>query len=77
MSQEASSAFGKFGIEVGSVSVNVPTMQSYKDKIVTGLTQGIEGLFKKNKVEHVKVRLHLVFLQTDHLFLRVPDTAVG
>lgn len=52
--KEASSAFGKFGIEVGSVSVDVPTMQSYKDKIVTGLTQGIEGLFKKNKVEYLK-----------------------
>lgn len=56
MFQEASSEFGKFGIQVGSVSVDVPTMQKYKEKIVAGLTQGIEGLFKRNKVEYVKVR---------------------
>lgn len=52
--KEVSSDFGKFGIQVGSVSVDVPAMQNYKEKIVTGLTQGIEGLFKRNKVEYVK-----------------------
>lgn len=30
-------------------------MQNYKDKIVLGLTQGIEGLFKRNKVAYLKV----------------------
>lgn len=52
--KEAFSEFHKFGIQIGSVSVDVPTMQNYKEKIVTGLTQGIEGLFKRNKVEYVK-----------------------
>lgn len=56
--QEISSHFGKFGIQIGSASIDIPTMQKYKDKIVTGLTQGIEGLFKRNKVEYVKVRLY-------------------
>ena len=56
VSQEASTEFAKFGIEVGTVSVDLPTMQSYKDKVVSGLTQGIEYLFKRNKVEYVKVR---------------------
>lgn len=52
--KEAFSEFHKFGIQIGSVSVDVPTMQNYKEKIVTGLTQGIEGLFKRNKVEYIK-----------------------
>lgn len=30
------------------------TCLQYKDKAITGLTQGIEGLFKKNKVDYVK-----------------------
>jgi dihydrolipoamide dehydrogenase len=29
-------------------------MQSKKSKIVKGLTGGIEGLFKKNKVDYLK-----------------------
>ncbi len=29
-------------------------MQSNKDGIVTSLTKGIEGLFKKNKVTYLK-----------------------
>ncbi|CDJ55972.1 dihydrolipoyl dehydrogenase, putative [Eimeria maxima] len=52
--KEASSDFRKFGIRVDGVSVDIPAMQSYKDKIVGGLTQGIEGLFKRNKVEYIK-----------------------
>ena len=30
------------------------TMQKKKDKAVTGLTSGIEFLFKKNKVDYLK-----------------------
>ena len=34
--------------------MNVEKMLKAKDKSVTGLTKGIEGLFKKNKVAYVK-----------------------
>ena len=34
--------------------MNVSKMLKAKDKSVTGLTKGIEGLFKKNKVSYVK-----------------------
>lgn len=54
-SQEASSDFSRFGIRVSDVSVDISSMQNYKDKIVSGLTQGIEGLFKRNKVDYLKV----------------------
>merc|ERR1719226_296664 len=33
---------------------NVAKMMKQKDDAVSGLTKGIEGLFKKNKVEYVK-----------------------
>lgn len=42
----------KRGIEIGSVSLNLKTFMSYKDKSVTQLTKGIEFLFRKNKVDH-------------------------
>ena len=38
------------GINVKDSSIDVPTMQKRKDEIVSTLTQGIEGLFKKNKI---------------------------
>ena len=36
------------------MKLNLATMMKAKDKAVTGLTRGIEGLFKKNKVTYVK-----------------------
>ncbi|KAF9897519.1 dihydrolipoamide dehydrogenase precursor [Lobosporangium transversale] len=42
------------GIDVGSVSLNLPVMLKAKTTAVTGLTKGIEGLFKKNKVAYHK-----------------------
>ena len=36
------------------VSIDVGKMMEQKSKSVTGLTKGIEGLFKKNKVSYVK-----------------------
>jgi dihydrolipoamide dehydrogenase len=38
------------GILVDSARMDVATMQKRKERIVKGLTQGIEGLFKKNNV---------------------------
>ena len=41
------------GINVADAQIDVPVMQKRKQKVVTMLTKGIEGLFKKNKVERV------------------------
>ncbi|NDE14222.1 dihydrolipoyl dehydrogenase [bacterium] len=38
------------GVKVTGVSLDLPQMMKRKDEIVKGLTRGIEGLFKKNKV---------------------------
>ena len=45
--------FSKLGI-LGEVSLDIAQMQKQKDESVTGLTKGIEFLFKKNKVDWLK-----------------------
>lgn len=42
------------GIRVEGASVDVPAMLARKDGVVKGLTQGIAGLFKKNRIEWVR-----------------------
>ena len=44
----------KHGIKLGDVSLDLPAMLADKDKAVTGLTGGIEFLFKKNKIDWLK-----------------------
>ena len=48
------------GIKVDGLSVDIPTMISRKDKIVTAFTSGIAMLFKKNKVSSIHGRATLV-----------------
>ncbi|EKX42250.1 hypothetical protein GUITHDRAFT_153631 [Guillardia theta CCMP2712] len=51
---DATSHFKNYGINVGNVTLDIKTMMSQKESAVDGLTKGIEGLFKKNKVEYAK-----------------------
>ncbi|KAK7203783.1 dihydrolipoyl dehydrogenase [Myxozyma melibiosi] len=44
----------KRGIEVGDVKLNFEQFMKAKDDAVTGLTRGIETLFKQNKVDYYK-----------------------
>src|SRR5438477_6815186 len=48
--EEAKSKLGDHGVRVGSVELDLPAMMRRKDKVVTILTKGVEGLFKKNQV---------------------------
>jgi dihydrolipoamide dehydrogenase len=48
--EEAGHAFAEQGITVGTPKIDVPKMISRKAGIVTQLTAGIKGLFKKNKI---------------------------
>ena len=52
--EEAAHGFAKHGIKTKGLDVDIKKMQSHKDGIVEGLTQGIEGLFKKNKVTYLQ-----------------------
>ena len=38
----------------GNIEINVADMLKNKDEVVDGLTKGIEGLFKKNKIDYLK-----------------------
>jgi len=54
MYHDAEHNFKSKGINIEGLSLDWGAMQASKDKAVTGLTAGIEGLFKKNKVQYVK-----------------------
>eukprot|EP00897_Mesotaenium_endlicherianum_P010234 jgi/Mesen1/9239/ME000006S09241 len=56
MYHEAKHGFAKKGIIVSDVKLDLEAMMKQKNEAVTGLTKGIEGLFKKNKVTYVKGR---------------------
>ncbi|KAL2530679.1 Dihydrolipoyl dehydrogenase 1 [Forsythia ovata] len=50
----AKHSFASHGVKFSSVEVDLPAMLAQKDKAVGNLTKGIEGLFKKNKVNYIK-----------------------
>ncbi len=49
---ELTHKFADHGINCSSVKLDLAKMISRKDEIVKGLTKGIEGLLKKNKITH-------------------------
>jgi dihydrolipoamide dehydrogenase len=51
--EQAQSGFGKLGIKVEGVSLDLGQMMKAKTQVVRGLTKGIEFLFKKNKVDYI------------------------
>jgi dihydrolipoamide dehydrogenase len=48
--EEAQGHLAEHGVKVGKVELDLKTLMARKDKVVDGLTKGIAGLFKKNKV---------------------------
>lgn len=52
--EDATKSFDKHGIKLSGVELDLPAMMDHKLSSVDGLTKGIEGLFKKNKVTYVK-----------------------
>lgn len=48
------SRLAQHGIKTSKVELDLPTMMSRKDSVVQTLTRGVAGLFRKNKVEHVR-----------------------
>ncbi len=52
--QKAQKDFDKLGIETSSIKLNLSKMMQNKNKSVLTLTKGIEFLFKKNKIIHLK-----------------------
>jgi dihydrolipoamide dehydrogenase len=50
---DANHQFEKLGINISKPKIDVKKLVNNKNEIVAGLTAGIAGLFKKNKVEHI------------------------
>ena len=51
---KATQKFFDIGFEINNINLNLPKMMKNKEKSVSILTKGIEFLFKKNKVTHIK-----------------------
>lgn len=66
---EAENHLGQHGIVTKGVSLDLKAMHARKDKIVTQLTGGIAGLFKKNKVTHLVG--HAAFVRAEPGFVEV------
>lgn len=58
--EEAQKHLGDFGVEAKEVSLDLQKMMQRKDKIVDGLTGGVDYLFKKNKVTRYQGRGKIV-----------------
>tara|TARA_B110000438_G_scaffold303556_1_gene365607 strand:+ start:1933 stop:3339 length:1407 start_codon:yes stop_codon:yes gene_type:complete len=54
MYHKAQKEFNNLGIETGNIKLNLSKMMDNKEKSVSSLTKGIEFLFKKNKITHLK-----------------------
>jgi dihydrolipoamide dehydrogenase len=48
--EEAKAKLSEHGIRLAGVQLDLPAMMRRKERIVTTLTKGVEGLFKKNRV---------------------------
>ncbi|MGQ0527949.1 MAG: dihydrolipoyl dehydrogenase [Alphaproteobacteria bacterium] len=52
--EAAEKHFDHMGIKIGKLSLNLDAMMNFKDEVVLANTKGIEFLFKKNKITHLK-----------------------
>ena len=56
MYHKSQKEFDNLGIEISNIKLNLSKMMNNKNKSVLTLTKGIEFLFKKNKITHLKGR---------------------
>ena len=54
MYHKSKKEFDKLGIELNDIKLNLSKMMNNKNKSISILTKGVEFLFKKNKVHHLK-----------------------
>jgi dihydrolipoamide dehydrogenase len=51
---QSAKEWGLSGFDPAAVRIDMPAVHARKDKMITGLTGGIEMLFKKNKIDWIK-----------------------
>jgi dihydrolipoamide dehydrogenase len=61
---QAREKFARHGVVCDGVKLDLPAMMGRKNTVVKGLTQGIEGLFKKNKITRFHGQARLRTAQT-------------
>jgi dihydrolipoamide dehydrogenase len=74
---QAAKEWGLSGIDGAAVSIDMPAVHARKDKMVSGLTGGIEMLFKKNKIEWIKGTARLTGGLGVEVSLHDPSTGSG
>ena len=57
---EAKRGFAEHGVKLGEVSLDLAAMMARKDKVVDGLTKGVEYLFRKHRIAWLKGRGRVV-----------------
>jgi len=70
--EAAHGTLAKWGVKTSGVEVDLDTMHGSRKEAVKGLTQGVEFLFKKNKIEWLKGRAKFESADT----VKVGDRAV-
>jgi len=68
--QQAKSEFDQHGISTNSLAIDIKTMQSRKNQVVSDLTQGILSLFKANNVEMIPGRAKITTSDTIEVISR-------
>jgi dihydrolipoamide dehydrogenase len=74
---QAAKEWGLSGIDGAAVSIDMPAVHTRKDKMIAGLTGGIEMLFKKNKIEWIKGTARLTGGLGVEVTLNDPSTGSG
>jgi dihydrolipoamide dehydrogenase len=69
----AKGRFGRHGIKVDGLGLDIPAMLKRKDEVVKGLTDGVRFLFRKNKIETI----HGIAKLTSPTAIRVAKNDAG
>ena len=74
---QSAKEWGLTGIDGAAVSIDMPSVHARKDKMIAGLTGGIEMLFKKNKIDWIKGTARLTGGLGVEVTLADPSTGSG
>jgi dihydrolipoamide dehydrogenase len=74
---QSAKEWGLTGIDGAAVSIDMPAVHARKDKMISGLTGGIEMLFKKNKIDWIKGTARLTGGLNVEVTLHDPSTGSG
>ncbi len=74
---QSAKEWGLLGVDGAAVSIDMPAVHARKDKMISGLTGGIEMLFKKNKIDWIKGTARLTGGSGVEVTLADPSTSSG